>query len=103
MHYKQLTSKIYSYNDLNPHAKTKARNEVINIDLQSLNKAIVEFKQKIKHNINSCVNDKNIIPYFIRKKIHCNKLSDLEYCEAYILSNLCNFTIDGTYITYSIK
>jgi len=93
-------TQIYHYEDLSKQAQLLARKEIINIDLQSLTIEIDDFRRLIQIDINFGVNDKYKLPYFIRRRKHCNKLSNLKYCVEYIVGNLCHFLVDGSYVAY---
>lgn len=86
--------------------KSIARKEVIEVDIAYYKKDLVKYKELIKTNIHSVINRnrKKKFNYFIEKKAFISKITkDIKYCEKYILGNLCNFTSDGKYITYSLK
>jgi hypothetical protein len=109
IHYTNLptdTIKL-TYDQLdNELVKSLARKELIEVDIAYYKKDLVKYKELAKTNIHSVINcnGKKKLNRFVEKKAFISKITnDIKYCEKYILGNLCHFTSDGKYITYSLK
>lgn len=105
MNYKNLPkgTHLFDYTDLSEDAKTQAVNEIHAIDLLTFNNELKEYKASIKTNIHFCVNNTYKLSYFTRRKNHINKTQkNLKHLENYITGNLCKFTKNGNYVSFSI-
>ena len=103
MYYKELPdgTRLVEYKDLSDNAKKIARYEVLIADIKGYVNDREAYIVLIKNNIHSCVNSRAIYKALINRKEHINRtMSDIDYCEMYIVGNLCQFTINGNYITY---
>jgi len=104
MNYKllPLRTPLFEYEELSDIAKITARYQVIISELGWYDIKISEYKALIKADIHVLINNKNHIRKIINKKAFLNKiLYNLSYTEKFIIGNLCQFTSDGEYITYS--
>lgn len=103
MHYKTVTHlPKYDYIALSDDAKVIARAQILQADREAITAQIQAFKAIITNNVHAAVNDRNTIPYLIRRKAHINRtMSNVAYMEKYILGNLCQFLSDGQYVTFA--
>jgi len=104
--YKDLpkNTKLYTFDQLSNELKVIARKNVLYIDLRMYNEKISKIKSIIKINIHLRINSNNRFKYLIDRKKHIVRANnDINYCDSYIINNLCHFTIDGIYVTYMIN
>lgn len=94
---------LHQFNKLSDEAKERARQQVLFATIHTHKKEKRNFRSFIKDNLHELINKSYLYKglmnnYKLVKKLKENQ-ADLD---KYITQNLCDFTADGEYVTYSL-
>ena len=93
--------KLVEFDKLNKKAKDIAIADVLEVQFIALNEKIEDMRQQIHKNIHLGINNRNSFKRIKNDFNLLKKLQDRATCESFILGNICQFTPQGNYVTYS--
>ena len=99
-HYSDVTGQVtFSFDQLTDGSKAIARASALQVEVNALTRDLILYKNKPLH---SKVNSQELASLVARKTRMNGLLSNPTKYDAVILSNMCVFLSDGTYVVHSL-